>query len=198
MAVDLDRREYHRRRGGGVEYLAVELLQHRVVGRGAQERMRRQEGTVLTPVTRSNCGRVPRSVQPFRKPAPKAPNCPPPESSRTLMGRPTNASIAPITPKLAIVGSTRLGSVGLAPVGRKAPMGAVLERPRSLGVAQAASKTATATAQSRRHGRNRRGRPPMPVRPMVSHLVENPPPPHAAPCTGKGNRGDGPPDDVDK
>ena len=39
---------------------------------------------VLMPVTMSNSGRVPVSVQPVRRPAPKAPLLPPPETDRNL------------------------------------------------------------------------------------------------------------------
>ena len=44
---------------------------------------------MLTPVTRSNSGRLPRAVQPASTPAPKAPSAPPPEIARKLTtGRP--------------------------------------------------------------------------------------------------------------
>src|SRR6187200_963694 len=44
----------------------------------------------LTPVTTSNCGRSPRTVQPARTPAPNAPSLPPPESaSVSTTGRPS-------------------------------------------------------------------------------------------------------------
>ena len=37
---------------------------------------------VLIPVTKSNLGRSPRAVQPFSRPAPKAPSLPPPDIAR--------------------------------------------------------------------------------------------------------------------
>lgn len=56
---------------------------------------------LLTPVTMSNSGRWPDSVQPLRKPAPNAPYCPPQESSKIFRACPRRLSSPGITPASA-------------------------------------------------------------------------------------------------